>query len=297
MPARNFVLLLTAALIWGTAFVGQAIGVNYVPPFTFTAGRSLFGFLVLLPVIWLFGRFDKAKKEQSAEEAREERRNTWIGGIACGVALFVAESFQQFSLIYTSVGKAGFITALYIIAVPLITLAFGKRGSRLLWISVAIAVAGLYFLSVKDGLDLNPGDILCMICALCYAVQILCVDRFAPKVNGVKLSCVMFLTGSVLGMITTALFEPQVTLDACLAALPAMLYVGILSNGVAYTCQVLGQKGANPTIASLTMSLESPFAALSGWIALDQVLSGREIFGCALMGLAIVLAQLPAKRS
>ena len=294
MPLRNFLLLLLAALIWGTAFVGQAIGINYVPPFTFTAGRSLIGFIVLLPLAFFLNR--KSRPGENNCSLCEKRRSTLIGGIVCGAALFIAESFQQLSLIYTSVGKAGFITALYIIFVPLLSLLlFRQQITRLLWIAVLIAIAGLYFLSVKNGFHLNPGDILCFVCAVCYALQILAIDKYAAKADPVMLSCIMFLTGAILGVITTLIFEPNVMLEDCLAALPAMLYVGVLSNGVAYTCQVLGQRGANPTIASLTMSLESPFAAISGWLALGQILSGREILGCLLMSLAIVLAQLPDK--
>lgn len=299
MPLRNFLLLLLAALIWGTAFVGQAIGINYVPPFTFTAGRSLIGFAALLPfaLIRMRGLSAASARARKPNEFAALRRNTLVGGIVCGTALFIAESFQQFSLIYTPVGKAGFITALYIIFVPIIALLFlGRKSTRLLWVAVLVAIAGLYFLSVKDGLNFNPGDVLCFVCAICYALQILSVDKYARNADAVSLSCIMFLTGGILGIITTVLFEPGLTLDNCLKALPAMLYVGVLSNGVAYTCQVLGQKGANPTIASLTMSLESPFAAISGWIALDQILSGREIFGCVLMGMAIILAQLPDRK-
>ena len=299
MPLRNFLLLLVAALIWGTAFVGQAIGINYVPPFTFTAGRSLIGFIVLLPfaILRMQGLSEASAKVGKPSEYAALRRNTLMGGTICGAALFVAESFQQFSLIYTPVGKAGFITALYIIFVPIIAFIFmGHKSTRLLWAAVLVAIAGLYFLSVKDGFNLNPGDILCFICAICYALQILSVDKYAKNADAVSLSCVMFLVGGILGVIATAVFEPGLTLDNCLKALPAMLYVGVLSNGVAYTCQVMGQKGANPTIASLTMSLESPFAAISGWLALGQILSGREIFGCVLMAVAIVLAQLPDRK-
>ncbi len=293
MPAKNFVFLLLASFIWGTAFVGQAIGMEYLPPFTFTAGRSFLGAALLIPAIWFFDRF-KTPERRAQDRTPEARRNAVAGGIVCGAALFAAESFQQFGLIYTAVGKAGFITALYIIAVPLIALVFlKKKSSALLWIAVCIAVAGLYFLSVKDDFSVGPGDLLCMICAVCYAVQILAVDRFVPKTDGVMLSCVMFLTGGVLGTVFTLLFEPGVTLEAFKKAAPAVLYVGILSNGIAYTLQVLGQRGANPTIASLTMSLESVFAVLSGWAVLGQTLSARELFGCVLMGAAIVLAQLP----
>ena len=157
-------------------------------------------------------------------------------------------------------------------------------------------MAGLYFLSVKGDFSVGSGDILCIAGAVCYAIQILIIDRYAPKVDGVKLSCIMFLTGGVLGAFFTLIFEPGLTLSAIKAALPAILYVGILSNGVAYTLQVIGQKGANPTIASLTMSLESVFAALFGWLLLNQTLSARELFGCAVMFAAIILSQLPERR-
>ena len=294
MPIKNFLILLLTAMIWGTAFVGQALGMEYVPPFTFTAGRSLLGALVLVPVIYFLDRF-KSPARRAEESTPEAKKLVWIGGILCGIALFAAESFQQFGLIQTPVGKAGFLTALYIIFVPLIALFRGKRSSGILWIAVLIAMAGLYFLSVKGDFSVGSGDILCIAGAVCYAIQILIIDRYAPKVDGVKLSCIMFLTGGVLGAFFTLIFEPGLTLSAIRSALPAILYVGILSNGVAYTLQVIGQKGANPTIASLTMSLESVFAVSSGWLILGQTLNSREALGCLLMACAIVIAQLPTK--
>ncbi|MCI5850562.1 MAG: DMT family transporter [Sutterellaceae bacterium] len=295
MPLKNSLLFLLTAMIWGTSFVGQAVGMEYVSPFTFTAGRSLLGALCLVPLIYALDRF-KTPREREQARTPEARKLVWEGGILCGIALFAGESFQQFGLLYTPVGKAGFITSLYIIFVPLFSLFLGKKPSPLLWAAVAIAVAGLYLLSVTESLSIGSGDLLCMCCAICYALQIMAIDRYAPKVDGVRLSCIMFLTGGILGLVFTLLFEPSVPLEALRKALPAILYVGILSNGVAYTLQVIAQRGANPTIASLIMSLESVFAALSGWLFLHQILTGRELAGCVLMGFAIVAAQIPTDR-
>lgn len=295
MPTRNFVYLLLAAFFWGTAFVGQAIGVGYVAPFTFTAGRSLIGCLFLIPVIFFLDRFESPVK-RARKRQPEVRRNTLIGGIVSGCALFAAESFQQFGLVYTTVGKAGFLTALYIIIVPVLARIRGIRSSGLLWIAVAIAVIALYCLSIKEDFTIGLGELLCFICAFLYSAQIMAIDYYVPKADAVEMSWVMFLTGGVLGLIFTAIFEQGTTLQAVMLALPAMLYVGIFSNGLAYTCQVIGQKGANPAIASLTMSLESVIGALSGWIILGQTLSAREIIGCVLMGIAIVIVQIPQRR-
>ena len=296
MPVRNFILLLLTALIWGTAFVGQSVGLEHVPPFTFTAGRSLLGGLCLIPVILAAdGLRPPAEKRFTAQP--DIRRNSVIGGIVCGTLLFIAESLQQFGLLYTSVGKAGFITALYIIIVPMLAGLAGSKNSLRIWAAALIATAGLYLLSVKGDFSVGPGDLLCLSCALGYSCQILAVGRYAAKVDPIRMSCVMFFTGAVLGTALTLLLEAGVTLQAIAEALPAMLYVGILSNGVAYTLQVLAQRDANPTIASLIMSLESVFAALAGWIILGQTLSGREILGCCLMAVAIVLAQLPQRRT
>ena len=295
MPIRNFVLLLLTAMIWGTAFVGQSIGLEHVPPFTFTAGRSLLGGLCLIPVILAADRLrSPAEKRFTAQP--DVRRNSLAGGIVCGTLLFIAESLQQFGLLYTSVGKAGFITALYMLIVPLLAAFAGRSNGLRIWTAALIATGGLYLLSVKGDLSIGSGDLLCLGCALGYSLQILSVDRFATKVDPIRMSCAMFFTGAVQGTALTLLLEGGVTAQAIASALPAMLYVGILSNGVAYTLQVLAQRDANPTIASLIMSLESVFAALAGWAILGQTLTGRELAGCCLMGVAIVLAQLPERR-
>ena len=218
-----------------------------------------------------------------------------IGGLCCGIFLTVAVNLQQKGLETTTSGKAGFITALYIVLVPIMGLLFKKHAPRMIWLSVAIAVAGLYFLSINESMSITIGDFYMLLCALCFAGHILVIDHFTEKVNGIELSCMQFLVCALLssaGMIAT---ETPVWADIAACAIP-LLYVGVLSSGVAYTLQILAQKGSNPTVVSLLMSLESVFATVFGALILHELMSGREIFGCGLMLVAVVLAQLPGKK-
>ena len=217
-----------------------------------------------------------------------------IGGICCGIALFVASTFQQFGVKYTTVGKAGFITAMYIILVPILGIFLKKKVGIRIWISVLIAVAGLYLLCMTEGFRLEMGDALVLICALCFSIHILVIDHFSPLVDGVRLSCVQFVVAGTLGCLCMFLFEnPDITL--ILQAWKPILYAGAMSSGVAYTLQIVGQKGMNPTVASLIMSLESVISAIAGFILLKQSMSLREVMGCVIMFVAIILAQLPEK--
>ena len=281
-------LLLLAAVIWGVAFVAQTVGMDYVGPFTFNAVRCFLGALVLLPAA-LFS----ARKKAAAPGSR---RTLWLGGLVCGTALAVASSLQQVGLLYTSAGKAGFITALYIVIVPMLgLLVFRRRVSFVLGISILLSVAGMYLLCLTGGLSLGTGDLLMLLCAFFFAVQILCVDYFSPRLNAVQLSCLQFFFCGLLCSVPMLIFE-QPSPAALLEAWLPLAYAGCLSCGVAYTLQIAGQKNNNPTVASLVMSAESVVSVLAGWLILHQTLSARELLGCGLVFIAILLAQLPVRQ-
>lgn len=290
----NLILLLTA-LIWGVAFVAQSDGMNYVGPFTYGASRYLIGGVALIPVIALFGagRIKRAEKEEAP------LRTTIIGGICCGTALFVAGSFQQFGIMYTTVGKAGFITALYIIIVPLIQFVIFRRSSLKLWLCTAVAIAGFYLLCINGDSGISYGDLLVLACAFCFAVHIMVIDRFNSKnTNGIIMSCIQFFTAGILSFICMFIFEKPAMPDILAAWLP-ILYAGVMSSGVAYTMQIIGQRYTDPTTATLIMSLESVFSALAGWVLLGEVLSIKELSGCALVFVAVIAAQIdiPSKKT
>ena len=305
---RNTFFLLLTAMIWGAAFVAQSVSMDYIGPFTFICLRSVIGGLFLIPVIIVLDGIRKKSQNESADvvnsenilhiETEEKQRLSWKnkqlieGGIICGIFLFFANCFQQTGIQYTTVGKAGFITTFYIIIVPLIGLFFKKYCGILTWIGVVIALAGLYFLCITQKLTIQRGDALILCCSVLYAGQILAIDHYNPFVDGVKMSCIQFLTGGILGAVFMLLFEnPSIAM--ILSAAGPILYTGIMSTGVGYTLQIVGQKGLNPTVAALILSLESVFSALSGYVFLHQVLTTRELIGCILMFIAIVLAQLP----
>lgn len=285
---KSPLLLLLTAAIWGVAFVAQSVGMDYVEPFTFNGVRNLLGALVLLPVIYYFH-----KKEDTAE-LKEDSKTLWIGGGLCGLCLCVASSLQQIGIQYTTAGKAGFLTAMYIIIVPVIGLFFKQKCSPFVGISIVLATIGLYLLSIKEGFSIGAGDIYVILCAGVFSLHILVIDYFAPKCNGVKLSCIQFLVcGVICSVIALAVETPS--FQGILAAWMPIAYAGVMSCGVAYTLQIIGQKGMNPTVASLILSLESVISVLAGWVLLHQALSVRELIGCVIMFAAIILAQLPGK--
>lgn len=288
---KGTAMLLLTAFIWGIAFVAQSDGMNYVGPFTFNCVRMVIGGLVLIPCIFILERMKGSRTEKKVE--RTNKKYMFIGGILCGIALGAAAALQQIGIQYTTVGKAGFITAMYIIIVPVLGIFFRRKAGVRVWISVIIAVAGLYLLCMSGSLKLGRGDLLVLLCALVFSVHILLIDYFSPKTDGVKMSCIQFLTAGLISAVPMLLFEKPVVSDITAAWLP-ILYAGVLSCGVAYTLQVIAQKDADPTVASLVLSLESVFSVLAGWVILGQVLSGREILGCVLMFAAIILAQLPS---
>lgn len=292
---KNPLLLLLTAAIWGSAFVAQSVGMDYVGCFTFSCVRNLIGCLVLLPYIWLTGWKKEAQETVLPEEKKQENKILAIGGICCGICLCIASNLQQYGIQYTSVGKAGFLTALYIVLVPVLGIFLKKKCGLQVWISVAVAVVGFYLLSVKEGFRLEMGDIYLVLSALMFSVHILVIDYFSPKVDGVKLSCIQFFVCGILSGIVMFLTE-QPSLGTLLEARIPILYAGVLACGVAYTLQILGQKDFNPTIASLILSLESVFSALAGWLILQQTLTGREKAGCFLIFCAVILAQPPGKK-
>ncbi len=287
MNVKHALLLATAAIIWGVAFVAQSVGMDYVGPFTFTCARSLIAALVLLPYLAL-------RRKGRPALAPGQRRMLWLGGCCCGLLLALASCFQQFGIQFTTVGKAGFITAFYIVLVPVLGLALGKRCGLTVWCGVALALAGLYLLCMKEGFTIQSGDLMVFICALLFAGHILVIDYFSPKADGPSMACIQFLVCGLLCAIPMLIFERPVPGQLAAAWLP-VLYAGVLSSGVGYTLQIIGQRGMNPTVASLILSLESVVSVLAGLVFLGQHLSSRELLGCVLMFCAIILAQLPGR--
>lgn len=290
MRLKNASMLILTAFIWGTAFVAQSVGMDFLEPFTFNGVRSLIGGIVLLPCIFLIRRINARAGEPEREEGT--RKDLIIGGILCGLLLFAASSLQQIGIVYTTAGKAGFITAFYIVIVPVLGVFLHKRIGWKVWTAVVMALAGLYFLCMTEKLTVGKGDLYIFLCALIFSVHILVIDHFSPRVDGVKMSCIQFFTCGIVSLIPMFVWEtPKV--DNLLAGWVPLLYAGVLSCGVAYTLQVVGQKNVNPAIASLLLSLESCFSVLAGWLILGERLSTREFAGCILMFAAIILAQLP----
>ena len=287
---QGSISLLLATLIWGTTFIAQSVGMDLIGPFTFQAIRCALAVLFLVPVSFLsdrcnWGEFLKKWKNPVL----------WKSGIICGVALFAAASTQQIGLIYTDAGKAGFITAMYIVLVPVLGLFLKQKPPKTAVFSVVLAVVGLYLLSCMGVTQINKGDVYLMVCALAYAVQIICIDRFADGLDGVRLNCVQALVVTVLSVPFLALTETIDTANILACWLP-LVYAGVLSMGVAYTLQIVGQQHMEPTAASLIMSLESVIAALCGWLILHETMTGTELLGCGLVFAAVILSQLPEKK-
>lgn len=293
MRPKNACMLLLTAFIWGTAFVAQSVGMDYLEPFTFNGVRCLIGAIALLPCIWFFNRGKEKENKINDENAK---RDLIKGGIACGILLFAASSLQQIGLVYTAAGKAGLITAFYIVLVPVFGIFLHKKIGWKVWTAVAIALAGLYFLCITEAFTIGVGDIYVFLCALIFSVHILVVDHYAPKVDGVKLSCIQFLVAGIVSIPFMLILESPKMGNMMTSWFP-LIYAGVFSCGIAYTLQILGQKNVNPAIASLILSLESCFSVLSGWVILGERLSARETIGCIMMFAAIILAQIPDKKS
>ncbi len=282
---KSNLLLALAAFIWGIAFVAQSVSMDHIGPWTFTCIRNFIAattLYILMPVL---------KKFTGNEEKSSNKKEMWIGGICCGIALAIASMFQQTGIIYTTVGKAGFLTALYTVIVPLLSLFLGKKSKWNVYVAVGISIVGMYFLCMNEDFSIAYGDILVLICALMFAFHILIVDHFVQKIDGIQLSCIQFLTSGLFCLIPMLVFEHPNLTDIFAAAVP-ILYAGILSSGAGYTLQIVGQKDADPSIAGMILSLESVFAALAGTILLHEVLSLRELFGCILVFSAIIFSQM-----
>ncbi len=292
---RQSGILLLTAIIWGVAFVAQSVGMDYIGPFTLIAVRFLLGALTLVPVTVIMGR--RARRGEGGRKITADGRAMSgkilvKGGILCGIALGAAATVQQLGIARTTVGKAGFLTAMYIVIVPVFGILIGRGMKKMIWLCVAIACVGIYYLSMPAGeISLTQGDALCLGCAFLFAVQIMLVDHYVNLADGVRLAQIEFLTASAMGFVLMLIFEHP-TADALIRAAGPILYLGVMSSGVAYTLQVVGQRGLNPTVASLIMSLESTISVIAGFFLLNQVMTLRELAGCALMGVAIVLAQV-----
>ena len=286
--------LLAAAILWGFSFVVQAV--DEIAPFTFTATRSFIGSAVLVPVFLVMDAIRKKKGEVptiSLEERKKSRLTLLLGGAVCGTVIMIAANLQQFGIsMNLEAGKAGFITAMYIVLVPIIGLFLGKKSGVVIWISVALAVAGLYLICVKGAFGINTGDLCLIFCAIAYAAHITIVDHFGNRVDGVKLSCLQFFVCGALSAVAALIFEREAfDFGVLLSYYKTFLYMGVCSCGIAYTFQIVGQKGTNPTAASLIMSLEASFSLIFGMIVLGEALTPREWIGIALMLVAIVLTE------
>ena len=284
---RGSLLLLLGSVIWGAAFVAQRVGMDHLGPFSFNGIRMLLAGIVLIPVAAFIDR----KKEPGVRPDSKDQRKA---GLLCGALLFIASSLQQMGLVTTSAGKAGFITALYVVLVPVAAwLLFRKNPGRVIWLGVVLAVFALWLLCMPagGGFALQGGDLLVLGCAVAFTGQILCVDYYAPKVSGVKLARDEFLVTGVLSLLI-AVFTETITWTGIREALIPILYAGLMSGAVAYTLQIIGQRDTDPTVASLIMCLESVFATLSGALILGEKMTVRETVGCVLMFVAVVLAQL-----
>lgn len=304
---RGNALLLLASFIWGLSFVAQSEGMKYIGPFAFIGIRSMLAGISLAVFLGIraavtAGKKGTGKTEGDTAEGEEksssaERKTLLLGGVCCGIILFVATMLQQIGILYNNEpGKAGFITALYLIMVPLVGIFFRKRIGVKIWVAVVLAVCGMYLLCITEGLHMTTGDLFLLGCAFVFTMHILVIDYFSPKVDGVAMSCIQFLLCGILGMTGMFLTE-TIELSHVLSAWLPLVFSGVFSGGVAYTLQIVAQKDTEPAIASLLMSLESVFAVFGEWLILGQLLSVREFFGCGLMFAGILLTQLPEKRT
>lgn len=290
--AAGTLSLLFATVIWGFAFIAQSVGMEHIGPFTFQMIRCALAVAFLLPVSFLLDG-----KDTKFNDSIKKWKNPalWKAGAICGCALFAAASLQQIGLVSTDAGKAGFITAMYIVLVPVLGLFLGQKPSPGAIVSVLLAVVGLYLLSCMNASGINTGDILLMGCAFAFAIQIRCIDRFAGSVDGIRLNCVQSLVVTVLS-VPCALLTETIDFTQIAACWTSLMFAGVLSMGVAYSLQIMGQKHLEPTPAALIMSLESVFAVLGGWLILHETMTSWETLGCCLVFCAVILSQLPVKK-
>ena len=289
---QGFASLLLATMIWGSAFVAQSVGMDHVGPFTFQAVRCFLAVIGLLPIIRLM---DRISGKSSGFFHRWKDRRLWIGGILCGIPLFLACNLQQLGIMDTDAGKSAFLTAMYVVLVPILGLFLKRKPGKYIPLSVVLSVIGLYLLSSAGGFHFRVPDLLLLGCALMFAVQIMLVDHFAPGLDALRLNLIQALVCAVLSTVCTLILESPTAISIWECRLP-LAYAGFLSMGAAYSLQILGQKHLEPATASLIMSLEAVFAAVFGWIILQQAMALPEIIGSLLILAAIVAAQLPEKR-
>lgn len=282
-------MLLGASFFWGTTFVAQMSGMEGLGPFSYAAARYFIGVLALTAVLWF------TRRQRAKERFKNRYGRGFLTGLFIGISLFAASSFQQVAMLYTTAGKAAFITCLYIIFVPLVSVLIGKKIRTENFIGAFLAITGLYFLAISEEFSVNFGDVLLLIGAFFWTAQILLVDRFANRVDAMELSTGQAFTTAVFSFAAMMLFENP-SLDAILNAAVPILYGGVMSSGVAFTLQIYGQKYAEPSAAAILMSFEAIFGAVSGWLLLGEVMSGREIFGCVLMFAGIIVTQLKISR-
>lgn len=302
LQKRNSFILILTSFIWGISFVSQRTGGDVLGPYTFNSIRSFIGSFVLLPVIFFL---DKANLTTHKPVSKADYKTLITGGISCGIILTIATNLQQLGMYFgTTAGKAGFLTACYILIVPILGIFLKKKCGINIWIGVALALVGLYLLCMNESFSLQLSDVLVLICAFVFSLHILVIDHFSPLVDGVRMSCIQFFVTGTLTAIPMFFLEMKHSVNGILTWATAfcswdawipLLYAGIMSCGVGYTLQIIGQKGVNPTIASLLMSLESVFSVLAGWVILGEHMGIRELSGCALIFVAIVLAQLPSR--
>lgn len=294
---RNSLILALTSFIWGISFVAQSEGGDAIGPYSFNCVRSIIGSLFLIFIISITDRFGITKKP----EDKKAQKTLLTGGVLCGIVLCIATNLQQMGIyLGTSSGKAGFLTACYILLVPILGLFFKKKCGINVWIAVAISLVGLYLLCIDGAFRLQFSDTLVILCALCFSIHILVIDHFSPMVDGLRMSCIQFMVTGLLTAIPMFMTEFKSGVQIWFSAFCTwdawipLLYAGIFSCGIAYTLQIIGQKGVNPTIASLIMSLESVFSVLAGWLILHEKLSAKELTGCVLIFGAVILSQLPA---
>ena len=285
-------MCLAAAAIWGFAFVAQKAAI-VIPPFTLTALRSFIGGFFLIFVILLFDRLHGDGRRLFSKKGLDVTRVEWIGGVLCGIALSSATIFQQFGIQGTDAGKTAFITALYVVIVPIFGIFLGRRSPLHVWISVGLAVVGFYFLCIGESFTLAPSDLLVLICALLFALHITVIDRFVDRCDGVRMSCIQFFTVGVIGTVLALIFDRGLSASVVFQNALPILFLGIGSSGIAYTLQILGQKDAHPAVASVLFSMESVFGVVGGALVLGEKLSNRELLGCSIVFVAVILSQLP----
>ena len=289
------VLLLFTAMIWGTAFVFQRVGMDSIEPATFNAARMALA-AVAVGIVSFLMRGRNRTSGIKTEENKRFRRDTFIGGICCGCFLALGSIFQQMGLVHTTAGKAGFITAMYMLLVPVISFVFlKKRYHVIVWIAVVMGIVGMYFLCISEKFSFDYGDVLVMVCALFFCFHILCCDHFVKRGDPVAISAIQFAVTAVISYIF-AVFTEEPGIDKVISAIVPILYCGIVSGGIGYTLQIVAQRFTEPAIASLLMSMESVFAVIAGTLILDERMSVRELVGCIIMFLAIIIVQIPEKK-